>query len=167
MFTFFISTVTGIIKEHCTFTTNGDQVSVTPLGSAKLFVNGSKIDKATVLKHGNRMVFGNNQTYLFHLPSVAKTFSEKQKSEVESYDWEFVQRELNETQMQKFTEGERVAREKAENAAKAMQQKVKELEERMASEQKRTHKEVCMNEYVRGCIDMCMCMCMHVLFVSC
>ena len=61
-----------IMKEHCTFNNVDGVVTVTPAEGAAVMVNGQRIDKATRLRSGNRIILGDFQIFRFNHPQEAK-----------------------------------------------------------------------------------------------
>ncbi|XP_028853236.1 kinesin-like protein KIF28P [Denticeps clupeoides] len=78
----------GIQERHAVFTNEDRRVSVTPVGDAKVTVNGASISHRTELQHLDRLILGSNSTYLFiGLPS------ERRGDDWSRYDYDFFQSE--------------------------------------------------------------------------
>ncbi|XP_059923848.1 kinesin-like protein KIF14 [Gadus macrocephalus] len=58
---------------HCVISNVGGTVSVTPMESAKTFVNGNLIFTATVLNHGDRVILGGDHYFRFNHPAEVQS----------------------------------------------------------------------------------------------
>ncbi|CAL8309783.1 unnamed protein product [Lota lota] len=58
---------------HCVISNVGGTVSVTPMESAKTFVNGTLIFTATVLHHGDRVILGGDHYFRFNHPAEVQS----------------------------------------------------------------------------------------------
>ncbi|NXN91305.1 KIF14 protein, partial [Rhinopomastus cyanomelas] len=58
-----------IARDHCVMRNTAGEVSITPLGEAKTYVNGKCILDPTVLRHGDRVVLGGDHYFRFNHPA--------------------------------------------------------------------------------------------------
>lgn len=97
-----------IEPEHCQFENQEGTVYIIPREKAMCYINGKKIEEATVLKTGSRVIMGKNHVFRFNHPEQARERRENNKSEEkspagtpnggEAADWQFAQVELLEKQ---------------------------------------------------------------------
>ncbi|XP_048830514.1 kinesin-like protein KIF28P [Brienomyrus brachyistius] len=79
----------GIQAKHAVFTNVERRVSITPVGQAKVIVNGASVPCKTQLQHLDRLILGSNSTYLFiGFPS------ERDGNDWSRYDYDYFQSEL-------------------------------------------------------------------------
>eukprot|EP00826_Nyctotherus_ovalis_P037081 TRINITY_DN3356_c0_g6_i2.p1 TRINITY_DN3356_c0_g6~~TRINITY_DN3356_c0_g6_i2.p1 ORF type:complete len:535 (+),score=200.04 TRINITY_DN3356_c0_g6_i2:1735-3339(+) len=115
----------GIFKKHCQMSFDGKSAQLIPNpnpATAKVFVNGKLIESPTPLNHGDRILFGVHNYFVFNDPS---------KPENESIDWEYANNEVVEDQVKAMT---------AEQDG-ILQQKLKELEEKFAVDKAKAEEE--------------------------
>lgn len=86
----------GIMSEHCIVTLEGSDVYLTPLEGARTCVNGRTITSKTKVKHGDRIVWGNNHFFRINCPKANSPSSE---GFPENIDYDFAQQELMLQQM--------------------------------------------------------------------
>lgn len=104
----------GILDVHCSMEiTNEGKVSITPMKGARTCVNGRLVYSQTALKHGDRILWGNNHFFRINIPKIPRYIatrpdskagetegaripaSESENSLNESaIDYEFAQREV-------------------------------------------------------------------------
>ncbi|XP_027145659.1 kinesin-like protein KIF14 isoform X1 [Larimichthys crocea] len=62
-----------IADQHCVITNIQDTVSITPMETAKTFVNGNLISESTVLHHGDRVILGGDHYFRFNHPAEVQS----------------------------------------------------------------------------------------------
>uniref|UniRef100_A0A3B4TV24 Kinesin-like protein KIF14 n=1 Tax=Seriola dumerili TaxID=41447 RepID=A0A3B4TV24_SERDU len=62
-----------IADQHCVITSIHGTISVTPMESAKTFVNGNLISDSTVLHHGDRVILGGDHYFRFNHPAEVQS----------------------------------------------------------------------------------------------
>ncbi|GLD49925.1 kinesin-like protein KIF14 [Lates japonicus] len=62
-----------IADQHCVITNIHGTVSITPVESAKTFVNGNLISDSTVLHHGDRVILGGDHYFRFNHPTEVQS----------------------------------------------------------------------------------------------
>ncbi|XP_069377966.1 kinesin-like protein KIF14 [Paralichthys olivaceus] len=62
-----------IADQHCVITSIHGTVSITPMESAKTFVNGNLISESTVLHHGDRVILGGDHYFRFNHPAEVQS----------------------------------------------------------------------------------------------
>lgn len=67
-----------ILRDHCVFENNDGQVTIVPRDGAAVMVNGLRIDKATRLRSGNRIILGDFQIFRFNHPLEARAERKEQ-----------------------------------------------------------------------------------------
>ncbi|XP_031559004.1 kinesin-like protein KIF13A isoform X2 [Actinia tenebrosa] len=60
----------GILPEHSTMDIEGNEVYLTPMPNARTFVNGKELKDRTLLKHGDRILWGNNHFFRINCPRL-------------------------------------------------------------------------------------------------
>lgn len=80
----------GILQEHCQLDIEGNEVYVTPLAKTGTCVNGRLVEEKTQLKHGDRILWGNNHYFRINCPRLPG--SEQQVEQ--TVDFQFAQTEL-------------------------------------------------------------------------
>ncbi|KXJ25651.1 Kinesin-like protein KIF1A [Exaiptasia diaphana] len=80
----------NVQKEHCEVTIAGDKITITPIGDAKLLINGEPITEEEELEHHDRVMFGSSHLYVFHHPKQA----DKSTIKAESINYEMAQEEI-------------------------------------------------------------------------
>ncbi|ESO83151.1 hypothetical protein LOTGIDRAFT_133948, partial [Lottia gigantea] len=83
----------GILPEHCVVDIDNNEIFLTPFDGARTCVNGSVIKDKTKVKHGDRILWGNNHFFRVNCP---KPTNSPQSSEPENQliDYDFAQHEL-------------------------------------------------------------------------
>ncbi|XP_014668068.1 PREDICTED: kinesin-like protein KIF13A [Priapulus caudatus] len=69
----------GIMPEHCIVDIVDGDVFMSPLEGARTCVNGSVIKDQTLLKHGDRVLWGNHHFFRINCPKPAMSALERQK----------------------------------------------------------------------------------------
>jgi len=80
----------GILHEHCQLDIEGNEVYVTPLAKTGTCVNGKLVEEKTKVKHGDRILWGNNHYFRINCPRLPG--SEQQVEQ--PVDFQFAQTEL-------------------------------------------------------------------------
>ena len=132
----------GIAPEHCRIANADGAVSILMDGAGKrdTFVNGKHVSSSTLLRHGDRVIFGTSSFFKFSDPADTARVEEENAAGV-SVDWEYAMNErlqeamaasLEDSQLAKaalaqaqqdFAEQEsKLATEKAEAEARLVQQ---------------------------------------------
>ena len=64
-------------------------------------VNGKSAEDTVKLRHGDRIIFGNNQTFLFWLPNeMERPYEDERKVLIEQANpWELAMKEVNEAKI--------------------------------------------------------------------
>ncbi|XP_076456377.1 kinesin-like protein KIF13A [Babylonia areolata] len=83
----------GILPEHAIVDVENDEVFITPLQGARTCVNGSVIKDRQKVRHGDRIVWGNNYFFKLHYPASATGGEEQQR---QGCDFDMAQQELME-----------------------------------------------------------------------
>ncbi|ELT98482.1 hypothetical protein CAPTEDRAFT_225292 [Capitella teleta] len=95
----------GIMPEHCKVQIDNAEVHVTPLDGARTCVNGREITAKTKLKHGDRLLWGNNHFFRVNCPKAHSPSSEAPNAETpECIDYDFAQQELMQQQNDPISE---------------------------------------------------------------
>ncbi|XP_074656043.1 kinesin-like protein KIF13A isoform X2 [Tubulanus polymorphus] len=81
----------GIMPEHCIVDVENSEVFVTPFENARTCVNGSSINSKTKVKHGDRIIWGNNHFFRINCPNANSPSAEQPEQKV---DYDFAQQEL-------------------------------------------------------------------------
>lgn len=77
----------NILPEHATITNSSNKVTLTPLNSAKVLINGRPLTSAVQLKHNDRILFGSSHLYVFYDPAgVAALEKTGAKDEPPTYE---------------------------------------------------------------------------------
>jgi len=85
----------GIMAEHCVIEIEGTDVFMMPLNAARTCVNGRTINEKTKVKHGDRIVWGNNHFFRINCPKANSPLADVP----ETIDYDFAQQELMLQQM--------------------------------------------------------------------
>ncbi|XP_077990731.1 kinesin-like protein KIF13A [Glandiceps talaboti] len=87
----------GIMPEHCVINIENEfEVYITPMENARTCVNGSVIDSKTALRHGDRILWGNNHFFRINCPrppGAGSSGTNTPDSEVPA-DFDFAQSEV-------------------------------------------------------------------------
>ncbi|XP_060077900.1 kinesin-like protein KIF13B [Ylistrum balloti] len=81
----------GIQPEHCLVTIEVNDVFLSPLEGARTCVNGSKIVQKTRVRHGDRILWGNNHFFRLNCPKLNSPQSNEPEQPI---DYNFAQQEL-------------------------------------------------------------------------
>ncbi|XP_065063038.1 kinesin-like protein KIF13B isoform X4 [Rhopilema esculentum] len=82
----------GILKEHCIVDIDDEIVYLEPFAEARTCVNGQQISERTQLRHGDRILLGNN--YFFRLNCPHSTTQMQDAASDQTLDFDFAQTEL-------------------------------------------------------------------------
>lgn len=66
----------GIQAEHCQLVIENGQLFMEPLGSSPCFLNGSPVISRVLLRHGDRLLWGNNHFFRVNCPRRSPTGEE-------------------------------------------------------------------------------------------
>ncbi|XP_044181974.1 LOW QUALITY PROTEIN: kinesin-like protein KIF13B [Acropora millepora] len=80
----------GIVQEHCQLDIEENEVYVTPFAKTGTCVNGKLVEEKTLLKHGDRILWGNNHYFRINCPRL----SESEQQVEQPVDFQFAQTEL-------------------------------------------------------------------------
>ncbi|XP_015777124.1 PREDICTED: kinesin-like protein KIF13A [Acropora digitifera] len=80
----------GIMQEHCQLDIEENEVYVTPYAKTGTCVNGKLVEEKTLLKHGDRILWGNNHYFRINCPRL----SESEQQVEQPVDFQFAQTEL-------------------------------------------------------------------------
>eukprot|EP00455_Lapot_gusevi_P040206 TRINITY_DN453_c0_g1_i7.p1 TRINITY_DN453_c0_g1~~TRINITY_DN453_c0_g1_i7.p1 ORF type:complete len:810 (-),score=347.53 TRINITY_DN453_c0_g1_i7:108-2510(-) len=125
----------NINKEHAIVTNENNTVTLAPVGTSKVFVNGHLVRDSTELHTGFRVIIGNNFVFRFHNPS------EPEVEKTQLMDWQQTMDELN-TNMgvrihsQIETQNATLEREEAEKRAE-LERKLEELQRQVDAERQK------------------------------
>ncbi|XP_069106121.1 kinesin-like protein KIF13A isoform X3 [Argopecten irradians] len=81
----------GIQPEHCLVTIEVNDVFLSPLEGARTCVNGSKVVQKTRVRHGDRILWGNNHFFRLNCPKLNSPQSNEPEQPI---DYNFAQQEL-------------------------------------------------------------------------
>ncbi|XP_021365352.1 kinesin-like protein KIF13B isoform X2 [Mizuhopecten yessoensis] len=81
----------GIHPEHCLVTIEVNDVFLSPLEGARTCVNGSKVVQKTRVRHGDRILWGNNHFFRLNCPKLNSPQSTEPDQPI---DYNFAQQEL-------------------------------------------------------------------------
>lgn len=79
----------GIETEHCQLLIENGQLFMEPLGVAPCFLNGSPVIARVLLRHGDRLLWGNNHFFRVNCPRPSPTSEEQVQP-----DFNFAREEL-------------------------------------------------------------------------
>ena len=125
----------SIEREHCAIHVDGGSVHIEPLGKGVTFVNGKRLEARRPLEHSSRVIIGQNAIFRFTDPVEAERQRAAGGGAQSAFkgviDWDMAQQELGEALQSsvKLKVEEEVERER-----KAMETRLKEMEERLARE---------------------------------
>ncbi|XP_064484970.1 kinesin-like protein KIF13A isoform X2 [Ornithodoros turicata] len=83
----------GIMPEHCIITIEGHELYIMPHEGARTCVNGSAISTKTQLRHGDRLLWGNNHFFRVNCPKISGSGSETPVPD-RPIDYEFAREEI-------------------------------------------------------------------------
>ncbi|KAM6963083.1 kinesin-like protein KIF14 [Aplochiton taeniatus] len=133
-----------IAVHHCVISNVNGTVSLNPMESAKTFVNGNLISKATVLHHGDRVILGGDHYFRFNHPAEVQSgkrvscwtgAGEGQK------DFEFAKNELLSAQRAQLEAEIEEARLKAKEEMMQGIQMAKEMAQKEMSDQRAAYED--------------------------
>ncbi|XP_064651713.1 kinesin-like protein KIF13A isoform X3 [Lineus longissimus] len=81
----------GICPEHCILEIDANDVIVVPLEGARTCVNGSLIGQKTKVRHGDRILWGNNHFFRINCPKANSPSTTEPQQPV---DYDFAQQEV-------------------------------------------------------------------------
>ncbi|XP_060606101.1 kinesin-like protein KIF13A, partial [Ruditapes philippinarum] len=84
----------GIQPEHCVVDITENEVFVTPVEGARTCVNGSVIHQCTKVKHGDRILWGNNHFFRINTPIQNSPTTSNPEDADQTIDYKFAQQEL-------------------------------------------------------------------------
>lgn len=87
----------GILPEHCVLESAGNDVYLTPFEGARTCVNGSLVKEKTRVKHGDRILWGNNHFFRLNCPKANSPVTNEVPSQTRDYD--FAQQEVMKNEM--------------------------------------------------------------------
>ncbi|CAL1542431.1 unnamed protein product [Lymnaea stagnalis] len=87
----------GIQPEHAVVDMENNDVYVTPLDGARTCVNGSVIHEKHRVRHGDRILWGNNHFFRLNCPRLANSPSSQEPEQ--KIDYDFAQQELMENEL--------------------------------------------------------------------
>ncbi|XP_059167567.1 kinesin-like protein KIF13A isoform X3 [Physella acuta] len=87
----------GIQPEHAVVDMENNDVYVTPLDGARTCVNGSVIHEKRRVRHGDRLLWGNNHFFRLNCPRLANSPSSQEPEQ--KIDYDFAQQELMENEL--------------------------------------------------------------------
>ena len=67
----------GIQAQHCLLLIENGQLLMEPVGSAPCFLNGSPVISRVLLRHGDRLLWGNNHFFRVNCPRRSPTGDEQ------------------------------------------------------------------------------------------
>ncbi|XP_048248867.1 kinesin-like protein KIF13B isoform X7 [Haliotis rufescens] len=85
----------GIMPEHCIVDVDGPEVYITPLEGARTCVNGAVIHERKKVRHGDRILWGNNHFFRLNCPRPTNSPQTQNADPSEQkIDYNFAQQEL-------------------------------------------------------------------------
>ncbi|KAH9508387.1 kinesin-like protein kif13a [Bulinus truncatus] len=87
----------GIQPEHAVVEMENNDVYITPLDGARTCVNGSVIHEKRRVRHGDRILWGNNHFFRLNCPRLANSPSSQEPEQ--KIDYDFAQQELMEKEL--------------------------------------------------------------------
>ncbi|CAG9774040.1 unnamed protein product [Ceutorhynchus assimilis] len=138
-----------IKPEHCIFENKDRKITLIPLNSALIYVNGREIIEPIILKTGSRVILGKNHVFRFTHPDEVREMREK-NTLPETVDWNFAQNELLEKQgvdlkaemQKKLVTLEEQYRKEKELADQAFNEQRKNYEARIDALQKQVEEQI-------------------------
>eukprot|EP00794_Sanderia_malayensis_P012185 gene12185-13443_t len=82
----------GILKEHCLIDVDEEVVYIDPFPDARTCVNGQLITERTQLRHGDRILLGNNHFFRLNCPHSTSMIQDSELDQ--TVDFDFAQSEL-------------------------------------------------------------------------
>eukprot|EP00462_Mataza_sp_D1_P019536 CAMPEP_0175133070 /NCGR_PEP_ID=MMETSP0087-20121206/7435_1 /TAXON_ID=136419 /ORGANISM="Unknown Unknown, Strain D1" /LENGTH=1151 /DNA_ID=CAMNT_0016415513 /DNA_START=140 /DNA_END=3595 /DNA_ORIENTATION=+ len=126
---------TGVKNDHCVFNNQSDKVTLIPNSAvgAQVMVNGSVLEKPTLLKHNDRVRIAENNYFRFIDPAVLKTIPlEERQADDTKYDYEFMQKEAMSSLVAAFQMDAEMEEKKKQEFEAQMAQKEAEYKSRQA-----------------------------------
>jgi len=115
----------GIQSQHCFFEIEENEIFITPLAGARTCVNGREIVCKTLLKNGDRLLWGSNHFFRLNCPKVSPD------TPLTPFDWRMAQEEvmMAETTYAPMKEAiARIEKQYEEDKLKALEHQKKEFE---------------------------------------
>lgn len=84
----------GIMPQHCIITIEGSELYITPHEGARTCVNGSAISSKTQLRHGDRLLWGNNHFFRVNCPRNSRSTGSETPVPDRPIDYEFAREEI-------------------------------------------------------------------------
>ncbi|XP_048590057.1 kinesin-like protein KIF13B isoform X2 [Nematostella vectensis] len=73
----------GILPEHCEMDIEENEVYLTPSPNARTFVNGRDVKERTLLRHGDRILWGNNHFFRINCPRPPGSSEQQPEQQVD------------------------------------------------------------------------------------
>lgn len=92
----------GIQDEHCLLTIEDGSLFMEPINNARSFVNGSPVTTKTLLRHGDRILWGNHHFFRVNCPKTATNgpnHSSEPQTPAQTIDYEFAREELMQNEL--------------------------------------------------------------------
>ncbi|XP_065829379.1 kinesin-like protein KIF14 [Oscarella lobularis] len=134
-----------VAANHCMIeNNNGTEITLTPIGDAKTFVNGEQVEIKTALHHGDRVVFGGDHFFRLNNPAEVKDLSRQSSSsaslsKIRQKGFEYAKEELFQIQNERLEAEIEEAKMKANEEALAEIQRAKEEAQKLLENQKLQH----------------------------
>jgi len=85
----------GIQSEHCQLLIENGQLFMEPLGNSACFLNGSPVISRVLLRHGDRLLWGNNHFFRVNCPRRSPTANSAESEQADQQpDFNFAREEL-------------------------------------------------------------------------
>lgn len=94
----------GIQTEHCQLLIENGQLFMEPLGVAPCFLNGSPVIARVLLRHGDRLLWGNNHFFRVNCPRPSPTSEEQVQPDFNFAREELVLKEMSNDPIQVSSE---------------------------------------------------------------
>lgn len=96
----------GIQDEHCILAIEDGSLYMEPINNSRSFVNGSAVASKTLLRHGDRILWGNHHFFRVNCPKTSSSANEPNHSSssepqtpAQTIDYEFAREELMQNEM--------------------------------------------------------------------
>lgn len=92
----------GIQDVHCTLFIEDGSLFMEPINNARSFVNGSAVTSRTLLRHGDRILWGNHHFFRVNCPKTAKNgpnHSSEPQTPAQTIDYAFAREELMQNEL--------------------------------------------------------------------
>ncbi|KZS16304.1 Kinesin-like protein [Daphnia magna] len=116
----------GIQTEHCQLLIENGQLFMEPLGVAPCFLNGSPVIARVLLRHGDRLLWGNNHFFRVNCPRPSPTSEEQVQPDFNFAREELVLKEMSNDPIQ--TAIARLEKQHEEDKQRALQRQRQEYE---------------------------------------